>query len=30
MLADIATGQISGLGVIGYTLALEAVVRLIH
>ena len=30
MLADVATGQISGLGVIGYTLALEAVVRLIQ
>jgi len=30
MLADVATGQISGLGVIGYTLALDALIRLIQ
>ena len=30
MLADVVTGQISGLGVIGYLLALEAVIRMIQ
>ncbi len=30
MLSDVVTGQIAGLGVIGYTLALEAVIRLIR
>ena len=29
MVADIATGQISGLGAVGYELALEAMIRLI-
>lgn len=30
MLSDVVTGQIAGLGVIGYTLALEALIRLIR
>ena len=30
MIADIATGQISGLGVTGYTLALTAVAEIIN